>query len=113
MRAAKKRLVALFHYSLNPGGYLWLDRLPPMDGLNASFEAVDKRLPLLRRRDGKRMLTNDVYGFFGSAVQRQDAILPMRAATLIASSSATSKSSRPLTKSCRQPMRMQRRPTKN
>ncbi len=76
--AKKESLLTLFHYVLNPGGYLWLGDLPPIDGLNLSFEVLDERFPLLRRRDGKRMLTNEAFGFFCGALRRPKAVLPMR-----------------------------------
>jgi len=76
--AKKECLIALFHYILNPGGYLWLDGFPSIDGLNASFETLDKRLPLLRRRDGERMLTREAFGFFSGALRRPEAGLPAK-----------------------------------
>ncbi|MDH3661993.1 MAG: EAL domain-containing protein [Alphaproteobacteria bacterium] len=66
-RSMKARLITLFHYTLNRGGYLWLDHTDSVDGLDDNFEILDARLPLLRRKGNERHFTSNLFPFGGLA----------------------------------------------
>ena len=63
--AMKARLIKLFHYILNPRGYLWLDYVDTIDGLDEHFEILDERVPLLRRKACEQPFTRDLFAFGG------------------------------------------------
>ena len=47
----QKKLLPLFHYSLNPGGILFLGSAETIGGLGDMFEAIEGKLRLYRRRE--------------------------------------------------------------
>ena len=50
--ALQQRLVALFHYSLQPGGVLFLGTAETLAGLTGLFRPVDAKLRVYRRKEG-------------------------------------------------------------
>lgn len=50
----QKKALSLFHYSLNPGGVLFLGGAETIGGFGELFEPIDARFRLYRRRDAVR-----------------------------------------------------------
>ncbi len=49
--AAQERLLALFHYALKPGGFLFLGSSESNTGLGDHFEAMNKKWKIFKRKD--------------------------------------------------------------
>jgi two-component system, chemotaxis family, CheB/CheR fusion protein len=47
----QRKVIPLFHYALNPGGYLYLGTSESVGEFNELFSAVDRKLKIYRRRD--------------------------------------------------------------
>ncbi len=48
----QKRVLEVFHYSLNPGGYLFLGKSESVDQQSPLFKAADSRVRIYRRQEG-------------------------------------------------------------
>ncbi|MCB6183089.1 EAL domain-containing protein [Leeia sp. TBRC 13508] len=48
----QKRILEVFHYALNPGGYLFLGKSESVDQHDELFESIDRRNRLYKRLDG-------------------------------------------------------------
>ena len=51
-RQMQERILEIFHFSLKPGGYLFLGSSESADGLAGLFTPVEKKHRIFRRRDG-------------------------------------------------------------
>ena len=47
----QKKLIPLFHYALNPGGFLFLGNSETIGDLTVLFEVIDRKLKFFRRKD--------------------------------------------------------------
>ena len=54
---AQQRILANFHFSLNPSGYLLLGPSESLGGLQSAFTTIDRRWKLYQKRLGGRTLT--------------------------------------------------------
>lgn len=50
----QQKLIPLFHYALNPNGFLFLGKSESVGPFNNLFEPVDKRWRIFRRKEGMR-----------------------------------------------------------
>lgn len=48
----QKKLIPLFHYALNPGGFLFLGTSESIGDFNSLFTVMDRKFKLYQRRDG-------------------------------------------------------------
>ncbi len=48
----QKQLIPLFHYALNPGGFLFLGTAESISGFDAQFKTIDGKWKIFQRREG-------------------------------------------------------------
>ena len=72
----QKRLFPLFHYALNPGGYLFLGTSETVGDSIDLFNSLDRKLKLFQRKEYYRGVQRSIMGRFLTPVSATDASLP-------------------------------------
>ena len=72
----QKRLIPLFQYALNPGGYLFLGTSETVGDSIDLFNALDRKQKLYQRKEDFRGLQRSIMGRFLIPVSATDASLP-------------------------------------
>jgi two-component system, chemotaxis family, CheB/CheR fusion protein len=78
----QKKLVPLFHYALNPGGFLFLGTSETVGDFQDLFATVDRKLKLYQRKDDMHSARRAAVGPFLPPLAAPDVALP-RAATML------------------------------
>jgi two-component system CheB/CheR fusion protein len=60
----QKKIIPLFHYSLNPGGFLFLGTSETVGDFNDLFVPLDRKLKLFERKDDHFQTKHAALGFF-------------------------------------------------
>ncbi|MBN1322901.1 MAG: PAS domain S-box protein [Methanotrichaceae archaeon] len=71
----QKKLIPLFHYALNPGGFLFLGTSETVGEFGDLFVALDRKLKLYQRKDGFQSTQRAALGKFLSPMTAGDAAL--------------------------------------
>ena len=82
----QKKLIPLFHYALNPGGFLFLGTSETVGEFGELFDTVDRKLKLYRRKEDSFGVQRIVPGRFLPPASAIEAVFPR----------ASAKASRPL-----------------
>lgn len=72
----QKRIIPLFHYSLNPGGFLFLGTSETVGDFNDLFAPLDRKLKLFERKDDHYQAKNAALGFFSPSTRSTAWALP-------------------------------------
>jgi two-component system CheB/CheR fusion protein len=72
----QKRLIPLFQYALNPGGYLFLGTSETVGDSIDLFNSLDRKLKLYQRKEDYRGIQRSVMGRFLTPISATDASLP-------------------------------------
>ncbi len=64
----QKRIMALFHYALNPGGFLFLGTSETVGEAGDLFTSLDRKMKIYQRREPPRGAVRPAFG--GSATGR-------------------------------------------
>ena len=76
----QKKLMPLFHYALNPNGYLFLGSSEGVGGFDDLFAVLERKATLYRRKDNRLGAQRAVIGRFVPGDKATDASLPSRGA---------------------------------
>jgi len=72
----QKRIIQLFHYALETGGYLFLGPSETLSGFDNLFDTVEKKWKIYRRLEGITPRKNINFGSgFGMAIDHEDSTL--------------------------------------
>ncbi len=72
----QKRIIPLFHYSLNPGGFLFLGTSETVGDFNDLFVPLERKLKLFERKDDHYQTKHAALGFFSLSTRSTAWALP-------------------------------------
>ena len=72
----QKKLMPLFHYALNPGGFLFLGTSETVGEFNDLFETIERKAKLYQRKDNLFITPRPALGIFHSPLRGAEAVYP-------------------------------------
>ena len=79
----QKKLIPLFHYALNPGGFLFLGNSESVGEYNDLFSTLDRKLKLYQRKDDIHSMRSRFLGNFLPPLSQPETSVPLTAAKAV------------------------------